>query len=297
MFPFSNNTLSNTYSMRPPKDNSSKHMNNDYVNISPDISGENSNVLNIDLNSINFENVSVELALNIVGLQHKLYHEMSQYDIIKYYNDKIKLLNNLNVNLALKILLKHKLKGLDIKVNKSNVMMPSEKSNQKILYSNNSNDSEYGSSYTQSQTKSQTQYKQHPRQNDFKIIQNTNQNQYQIPIATYSNTNQNAFSFPNSNINVRSSNSNPNANPNINLNMNSRLNSNPNLNLSMNSNINSRQNPNMNPNMNLRPNPNLPNMPAQKETFDGRIVSTSSQFDIDSIINSYTQKKSSGLIK
>ena len=39
---------------------------------------------------INFENISVELALNVLQLKHNKYNEMTQQDMIQYYNEKIK---------------------------------------------------------------------------------------------------------------------------------------------------------------------------------------------------------------
>ena len=102
-----------------------KVSNNDYLNISND-NNENNSVLSIDLKTINFENISVELALNVLQLKHNDYYNMNQTEIIQYYNNKMKLTNNINNILALKIILKYKLKGLDIKINKMNGIMLSE---------------------------------------------------------------------------------------------------------------------------------------------------------------------------
>ena len=67
MFTFSNNNFSNSYSIRPPKKNDSNEQ-KVYTNIVNESSNTNNNILSIDLNSINFENTSVELALNILKL-------------------------------------------------------------------------------------------------------------------------------------------------------------------------------------------------------------------------------------
>ena len=80
----------------------------------------NSNILNVDLKSINFENISTELALNVLQLKHNKYYEMTHQDIIQYYNEKIKLNNNMNTILALKIILKYKFKDLNVSHNKLN---------------------------------------------------------------------------------------------------------------------------------------------------------------------------------
>lgn len=109
MYIFSNNILSNTFSMRPKKN---ININEYKTNINNDIDIDNDNNLKIDINSINLNNISLELALNIVQLQHTKYHEMTHQELITYYNEKIKLTTNLNNILALKIILKLKLKGL-----------------------------------------------------------------------------------------------------------------------------------------------------------------------------------------
>lgn len=108
-----------TYSLKPNKKYSKNQYNDEYLNISND-KEPNENILKIDLKTINFENTSVELALNTLHLNHNEYHNMGQAQIIKYYNDKIKLTNNINTILALKIILKYKLKNQDPNINKQN---------------------------------------------------------------------------------------------------------------------------------------------------------------------------------
>ena len=105
-----------TFNIQPKKEH------NDYINISNDDT-ENNNILLIDLKTINLENISVELALNVLQLKHSVYNDMNQNDMIQYYNNKIKMTNNINTILALKIILKSKLKGSDIKINKMNGIM------------------------------------------------------------------------------------------------------------------------------------------------------------------------------
>ena len=171
MFTFSNSTLSQSYSIKPKKET-----NSDYVNISNDNNKE-ANILPINLKAINFENISVELALNVLQLKHNNYHEMSQYDIIQYYNDKMKLTNNINIILALKIILKAKLKGLDVKINKHNVMTFSDTNeNNKITTDNTFNEKkkEINKNDTldnEDNTKNDFKINQF-QNNSFKIIQN-----------------------------------------------------------------------------------------------------------------------------
>ena len=124
MFTFTNNVANTSYSIKPKKGN------NEYVNISNDNTPKD-DILLIDLKTINFENVSVELALNVLQLKHKIYYDMNQQEIIKYYNNKMKLTNNIDTILALKIILKAKLKESNSQ-NKINVSNYNESNNSNI---------------------------------------------------------------------------------------------------------------------------------------------------------------------
>lgn len=101
MIPFSNNILSSSTSVRPKIRGS--------VNIPLPSQDPSTNILSIDPKTINFENTSVELALGVLGLSHTKYSQMSDYDVITYYNERMTMINSFNHILALKIVLKYKL--------------------------------------------------------------------------------------------------------------------------------------------------------------------------------------------
>lgn len=125
---FSNNLLSNSSSFRPIKKKVPEYINNNMIK---------NDILNIDVNTIKFENISVELALNTLRINHTEYYNMSIQDMIFFYNEKMKLILNINEILALKIILKYKLKGNEIKVNEHNSILIEPK--ETILKKNNIN--------------------------------------------------------------------------------------------------------------------------------------------------------------
>lgn len=104
----------NNITLKPSKNNSQGFSNNIISNYNDDY------ILKVDVNSINFENISVELALNILRLNHTTYHNMSEMDIIKYYNEKSRMNLSLDAILALKIIIKSKLKNSNNIVNSYN---------------------------------------------------------------------------------------------------------------------------------------------------------------------------------
>lgn len=67
-----------------------------------------SNVLRIDVNTLNVQSLAVELSLNILGLSAEKYYRMTKEDTLKYYNDWLKLQMNSQKAIALKIIIKHK---------------------------------------------------------------------------------------------------------------------------------------------------------------------------------------------
>ena len=69
MFTFNNSSVSQSYSIKPKKDSNT---NDDYVKILDDISDVNKNVLTIDVKAINLENISVELALNVLQFKNNI---------------------------------------------------------------------------------------------------------------------------------------------------------------------------------------------------------------------------------
>lgn len=230
-----------------------KVSNNEHLNISND-NNENNSVLSIDLKTINFENISVELALNVLQLKHNEYYNMSQSEIIQYYNYKIKLTNNINNILALKIILKYKLKGLDIKINKMNGIMLSENEQKNNLSTKSDN---LKNNYMEPKINSiinnpNDNFKiQQIQQNNFKIIQKniTNSTSNIAEISNNNNFNQNLIMNKYSNQSNQSNQSNKSNNFNT------------------------------------------------IEKINNMTVITSSEFDIDSIINTYTEKKNSSFVK
>jgi hypothetical protein len=337
MFSFSNSTPSQSYSIKPKKDT-----NNDYVNISNDISNVNNNILTVDVKAINFENISVELALNILQLKHNIYYEMSQYEVIEYFNNKMKLTNNINNILALKIILKAKLKGLDVKINKNNVMTFSDTNNKNNNQTQENN--KIFRNYDESKEKVMSGNKmyngdehniknfkiQQIQNENFKLVQNNsvfnkssygsnpnqnhaNHNQVNYNQANYNQVNHNQVNHNQVNhnqVNYNQFNHNQNnfkANQQAygmkqNIDKIDKIKNNPDLiivqnnkqSIQSNHHAQTQQNQNIS-NLKSYPNPNK--TVKSVETFNGYPVVNSSEFDIDSIINSYTQKKNLGIVK
>ena len=314
-----------------------KVSNNDYLNISNN-NNENNSVLSIDLKTINFENISVELALNILQLKHNEYYNMNQTEIIQYYNNKMKLTNNINNILALKIILKYKLKGLDIKINKMNGIMLSDNEQKDNLpkksenTKNNHMEQKINSIINISQD---DDYKiQQVQQNNFKIIQKNstqNSNIIELPKNLYvSNSNSNDVKYPTININNNTNSNTKNIIMYKQPNQPNQSNQPNQLNQLNQSNQQNQPNQSNQPNQFIQQNQpnqsiqsnqqnqqnqfiqqNQPNQFIQPKQFiqpnnfntstsekiNNMVVITSSEFDIDTIINSYTQKKNYGLVR
>jgi hypothetical protein len=322
MFTFNNNAISGSYSMRPKKEKNPV----EYININNDNFNDNNKILNFDLGIINFDNIAVELALNILQLKYNKYNEMTQQDMIVFYNEKIKLNNNINSILALKIILKYKFKGLDVGINKLNRITI----NDDIL-----NNNQLNSKNTQNITVNSSQIKPKPDSNiinnsskhkEFSIIQNgkkMNSNDFKIIQIEIGNEKKNYTNniynlhVPNKNINRTSFNNdyldiisyndklynnslnNQNNYQNFNLNYYPKSYPNSNSNFYPNTNTNTNTNTNLNtqPYINPLPYPHTNLNHNQNETFNGQKITKSSEFDIDSIINLYKQKKTVGMIK
>jgi hypothetical protein len=122
---------------------------------------EDDYILRVDVNSINMENISVELALNILRLNHTTYHKMSELEVIKYYNEKSKMTLSIEAILALKIIIKSKLKNSNNIVNSYN---------------------------SQNQNQSQSQ--------DYKLNDTNNQISQQMPNYNFLNKKNNTISVP-----------------------------------------------------------------------------------------------------
>ena len=257
MFTFSNNTLANTYSMRPKKANN----NQEHLNINREEFDQNDKILNIDLKSINIDNMAVELALNVLMLKHNIYNEMTQHDIIQYYNNKIKLTNNISTILSLKIILKHKFKGLNVNINKLNGITINDNNPEQNNNLNNSTNLYDSTNFSDSTNLTDFKFNNNTNNNNFKITQNNANNNFKI---TQNNTNNN----------FKITQNNQNFNTSLNLSQNNKF-------------IKQNSQPNITKPIEIKP----------IETFNGQIVSKSLEFDIDSIINSYSKKKTSGLVK
>jgi hypothetical protein len=281
MYNFSNNMLSNTYSMRPKKEINN---NSEYVKISNEDNQTNKN-LNIDLKSINFENTAVELALNILQLNHTHYHQMSKQDTIIYYNEKMKLINNVNIIMALKLILKYKLKDSTIYVSKQNNIILNDNNTEQVNLDSKNNNSKTNNSKNNYQDNSipvltidnfKITQNNSNDSNNFKITQNNSNNIYNM--NSLNNTNKNFLNIGNS---VNPDNFvNMNTNNN-NLNINQNINRNPNQNINRNSNQNINKNSNQNINRGY----------ISNEKINGKNVISSIDFDVNSIINDYYNKK------
>ncbi len=66
------------------------------------------NTNTINSSNINMEKTSVELSLNVVGLGHQVFENMSKHDFLSYY-DQMSQQSAINKKLALKVLLKYKM--------------------------------------------------------------------------------------------------------------------------------------------------------------------------------------------
>jgi hypothetical protein len=324
MFTFNNNSISGSYSMRPKKDKNPI----DYVNINNDNFNENNNILNVDLKSINFENISVELALNVLQLKHNKYYEMTQQDMIQHYNEKIKLNNNINSILALKIILKYKFKDTNISVNKLNGINLDDikidnKINNKIDNKIDVNDNYNNFNKTLIEQKNKISNGQ-VKQNDFLIIQNgkkTNLGDFkitQIDTKQINNNHHNKGSNSNKQLKNNSlTNTLENNKYNFKETANNtvyndivNINSNQNITNSKIKYINTHSHPQTHPqtqqqtytqHTHTQPHTHTHSQTNTHnnhfETYNGLQVTKSSEYDIDSIINSYSQKKISGLIR
>jgi hypothetical protein len=259
--------------MRPKKDNN-------YININNN-DFDNDSVLNIDLKSINFDNAALELALNVLQLKHNEYYEMTQSDVIIYYNKKIKFNNNINFILALKIILKYKFKDSNVVINKLNIIDTDDNitnykvntSKKKISLENKINLIKDNSLFENN--------------TDYKIIQSNVKNNNEIKNnlindKLFKNNNEFERNLNNKNSKVSQNNTIPlnsvyNDITSVNLkqiNTNHNI-SNKQINIPINSNINRNNNRNNN----------------IQEKNNNYYISNSSEFDIDSIINSFTNKK------
>ena len=313
MFTFNNNSISGSYSMRPKKDKNPV----DFININNDNFNENSNILNVDLKTIHFENISVELALNVLQLKHNIYYEMTHQDIIQYYNEKIKLNNNMNTILALKIILKYKFKDLNVSNNKlNNISITDNKLdkndykdnfyNKKLIEQKNktSNDSIIHNEFSIIQNgKKKTNY------DDFKIIQTDTKQINTKQINTNTNTNINVLLKNNSQINIldnRNHNLKDTSNNSIYdhiVSINQKKSDNKIQYVNIDQQHNIHQQYNIHQQTNVHQQNNVHNKSTSQlnynssEKYNGLQVTKSSEFDIDSIINSYSQKKTNGLVK
>ncbi len=306
--------------IKPKKEN-----NNQPINISNN-DEENNGVLLIDLKTINLENISVELALNVLQLKHATYYEMNQSDIIQYYNNKMKLTNNINTILALKIILKSKLKGLDLKINNKNGIMfsnrePNNNTSTNITTNNYDtlNIEKKIKAITSTSTNNDDFRINQVQKNNFKIIQNKVSQDTNKNLVEFKNTSQNFY--PNqlnnsqtNNLQTNNSQTNkvnqfylPTSSNQTNSQTNSQSNQANQANQanqfylpSSSNQINSQTNQFYLPTSSNQTYP-ISNQFNTNQTNNEKInnipVINSSEFDINSIINSFTQKKNQGFIK
>ena len=100
--------------MRSCGNNSSIDNNNTYkYNKTYKTDNTDNNQLPNDFNNTNFNNTSLLLALNTLKLSHYEYNKMTKDETIIYYNEKNKLINNIDISLSLKIILNYKLSQLE----------------------------------------------------------------------------------------------------------------------------------------------------------------------------------------
>ena len=139
-----------------------------------------------NINSINVEKTSLELSLNVLGIEHSAYENMSKHEFLYYYDNFKKQNSNINKILASKIALKYKLG------NQNDIATGQD-------YGNNINVNE---SYTQNKTNfyQPDKYEQQQTINQLFTPQFTNL-QYDIPQIQINNQNLYQNSNSNSNLN------------------------------------------------------------------------------------------------
>ena len=196
--------------------------------------------------------------------------------------------NNINTILALKIILKSKLKGSDIKINKMNgIMISKQDSNlnsnnkNKILKTNTNTESVPESKIEKkiNYLKNSTDFKiQQVQQNNFKIIQKNIISGINENLVQYSNNSQIYYQETNQQSTFYLL-------PNKSNKTNQTNHTNQNSHYEQNQWSFNQQNNTTN------------NKKTLDEKINNMVVINSSEFDIDSIINSYSLKKNQGFVK
>ncbi len=278
--------------------------NSNIHNITPYINQSSIDTNKYNINSINIEKTSLELSLNVLGIEHSKFETMSKQEFLYYFDNFKKQNSNVNKILASKIALKYKLSssedvnsfnyGQDLYQpntnlsNQNNFYQP-EKYQQQI---NNSfgfyNNQQPQQTQTQTQTQVHAQYQQ--QTNSYQQTQAQVNSNYHIeasiPEYTRSSNNSNIQKSK-----TQSSSYNPNTYQNIN--PNSKIN---------------KQNDisNFVPNqMNLQPNfkpvqikdsdSNSSKYLASSNPTPTPMDKNSRDFDINSIIDNYTKQKNNGM--
>ena len=256
-----------------------------------------------NINSINVEKTSLELSLNVLGIEHSAYENMSKHEFLYYYDNFKKQNSNINKILASKIALKYKLG------NQNDIVSDQD-------YSNTINESNI---YNQTKTNfyQPDKYEQQQTINQIFTPQFTNL-QYDIPQIQINNQNQNLYQnlYQNSNLNY-----NQNSNLNYNQNQKQKQNQNQNQNQNYNTETNKTQytktmtntniqkskqdldNSNQDFKQNFKPNFKPVQTNSQEQSQNKYLVNNipqplmdknSRDFDLNSIIDNYTKQKNSG---
>ncbi len=279
--------------------------NSNIHNITPYINQSSIDTNKYNINSINIEKTSLELSLNVLGIEHSKFETMSKQEFLYYFDNFKKQNSNVNKILASKIALKYKLSSSD-DVNSFNygqdLYQPNTNlSNQNNFYQPEKYQQQINNSFgffnnqqsqTQSQQSQQTQYNQN-NQNNF----NSNYHiESSIPEYTRSSNNSNIQKSK-----TQSSSYNPNTHQNTLPNTNPNPNSNPNSKINKQNDIS-----NFVPNqMNLQPNfkpvqikdsdSNSSKYLASSNPTPTPMDKNSRDFDINSIIDNYTKQKNNGM--
>ena len=88
---------------------SNPYSNTNNLNPYTNQSSSSVDVSTYNLNSINVEKTSLELSLNVLGIEHSKYESMSKHEFLYYYENFKKTNSNINKILASKIALKYKI--------------------------------------------------------------------------------------------------------------------------------------------------------------------------------------------
>jgi hypothetical protein len=248
-----------------------------------------------NINSINVEKTSLELSLNVLGIEHSAYENMSKHEFLYYYDNFKKQNSNINKILASKIALKYKLGNQNDIVSGQDYGNTINESN---IYNQTKTNFYQPDKYEQQQTINQTFTPQFTNlQFDIPQIQINNQNLYQN-----SNSNLN-YNQKQNQIQNQNQNQNQHYNTETNKTQYTKTTTNTNIQKSKQKedldNIN--QNFKQDFKQNFKPNfkPTQSNSQEQNKYLINNIPQplmdkNNRDFDLNSIIDNYTKQKNSG---